>query len=366
MSDPSGSRITIVTDAWEPQVNGVVSTLRRTAECLREFGCAVETLTPTTFHTVACPTYPEIRLSLLPGRAVQQLLDEFRPDAVHIATEGPLGLAARRYLRRRGMRFTTSYHTQFPEYVRARAPIPVGWTYRALRWFHNAATCVMVNTESMRHELEARGFRNVAVWGRGVDTDLFRPGVAPALGLPRPVFAYAGRVAVEKNLEAFLSLELPGSKLVIGDGPALQALKARFPKVHYAGYRFGQDLVAHLAAADVFVFPSRTDTYGLVMLEALACGLPVAALPVPGPRDVVQPGVTGVLDEDLCAAALAALDIDRYACRNFALQRSWQRATRQFARQLVHARTGDGVMVPTAQPPAGFAGGTTDPMSKAS
>jgi len=349
MSDPSGSRITIVTDAWEPQVNGVVSTLRRTAACLREFGCAVETLTPTTFRTVACPTYPEIRLSLLPGRGVQQMLDNFRPDAVHIATEGPLGMAARRYLRRRGLRFTTSYHTQFPEYVRARAPIPVGWTYRALRWFHNAATRVMVNTDSMRRGLETRGFRNVVIWGRGVDTELFRPGVAAALDLPRPVFAYAGRVAVEKNLEAFLSLDLPGSKLVIGDGPALEALKARFPKVHYAGYRFGQDLVAHLAAADVFVFPSRTDTYGLVMLEALACGLPVAAFPVPGPRDVVQPGVTGVLHEDLRTAALGALDIDRYACRDFAQERSWQRATHQFAQQLVNVRTGDRVMVPTAR-----------------
>jgi glycosyltransferase involved in cell wall biosynthesis len=356
-------RILLVTDAWAPQVNGVVTTLKRTSDCLREAGHVVDVLAPSRFRTVPCPTYPEIRLALLPGRTVAQALDGFRPDAVHIATEGPLGLAARAYLTRRRLRFTTSYHTQFPEYVRARAQIPTAWTYAALRWFHGAASRVMVNTESMRRDLEARRFGRLVIWGRGVDTELFRPRARRVLDLPRPVFAYSGRVAVEKNLAAFLELELPGSKLVIGDGPALAGLRARFPGVCYAGYRFGEDLAAHLACADVFVFPSRTDTFGLVMLEALACGVPVAAFPVPGPLDVLTPGATGVLSQDLRSAALAALGLDREVCRRHALERSWRRATAEFLRHLVDVRTGQVLVGDPAVPPAAVVKGDAGPAS---
>lgn len=352
-------RILIVSDAWAPQVNGVVTTLSRTADCLREEGHAVEVLAPAGFRTVPCPTYPEIRLALLPGRAVGRSIDEFRPDAVHIATEGPLGLAARAHLLRRRQRFTTSYHTQFPQYLRARAPIPITLTYRVLRWFHDAASRVMVNTESVRLDLEVRRFRNLVIWGRGVDTNMFRPQTLRVLDLPRPVFAYAGRVAVEKNLEAFLDLDLPGSKLVIGAGPALAQLRARYPAVHFAGFRFGAELAAHLACADVCVFPSRTDTFGLVMLEALACGVPIAAYPVPGPRDVVLPGATGVLSEDLREAALAALSLDRNTCRAHALERSWQQATAGFLRHLVDLRSGAPVLaaVDRSRDRIGHAGG---------
>jgi glycosyltransferase involved in cell wall biosynthesis len=317
-------RIVLVTDAWRPQVNGVVRTYENAAEQLRLIGHEVELITPEGFATVPCPSYPSIRLAVFPWAQVRRRLEQSRPDAVHIATEGPLGMAARRYCRRRAIRFTTSFHTQFPEYIRMRAPIPTQWSYAWLRRFHGAAVRTLVPTPSQRDRLLERRFSNIEVWSRGVDTRLFRPGDKSFLGLPRPVFAYMGRVAVEKNVEAFLDLDLPGSKLIVGDGPALERLRVRYPAVVFTGFKFGEELAKHLAAADVFVFPSLTDTFGIVLLEAMACGVPVAAFPVTGPVDVVQDGVTGVLDQDLRRAALRALQLDPARCVGYASQFSWR------------------------------------------
>lgn len=325
-------KIAIVTDAWKPQVNGVVQTLGKTRDELGRLGHDVCLVTPEGRRTVPCPTYPEIRLTVLPGRAVARELDAFDPDAVHIATEAPLGLAARRYCIRRGIGFTTSYHTQFPEYVRARAPVPAGATARVLRWFHGAAVRTMVPTAKIRDKLISRGHtpEQVVVWSRGVDTDVFRPQYAFDYELAGPVFIYLGRVAVEKNIEAFLSLDLPGNKVVIGDGPDREKLEARYSDTRFVGYRFGEELARMLAGGDVFVFPSRTDTYGLVMLEAMACGLPVAAFPVEGPIDVVQQAKTGMLDEDLQKACMGALELDPSHCLACARERSWHAATLEF------------------------------------
>lgn len=320
-----GMRIMIVTDAWFPQTNGVVHTLAETAAWLGRFGHEVRMLTPNDFRSLACPTYPEIHLSLFPSRQVSRSVAAFAPQILHIATEGPLGLAARRYCLRHGMRFTTSYHTQFPQYLRARFPIPLSVTYRALRWFHGAAAHCMVSTASMRRELAAQGFGNLSSWRRGVDTELFRPRRKDFLDLPRPIAAYVGRVAVEKNVESFLKMPWIGTKLVIGDGPRRQRLEALYPDATFKGYRFGEDLADHLAAADVMVFPSRTDTFGLVNLESMACGVPVAAYPVTGPIDVIEQGVTGVLDDDLAAAARRALVLNPLDCRKHALRSGWER-----------------------------------------
>jgi glycosyltransferase involved in cell wall biosynthesis len=323
-------RIMIVTDAWFPQTNGVVSTLSQTSAWLGRFGHEVKMVTPRDFHSVACPTYPEIRLSLLPYKRVGRSILQFSPQALHIATEGPLGLAARRFCVRHGIRFTTSYHTQFPQYLRARFPIPIELSYRALHWFHGAAVRCMVSTASVRRDLAAHGFDNLATWRRGVDTELFKPTLKGFLPLPRPIAAYVGRVAVEKNVEAFLGMKWQGSKIVIGDGPERARLQNQYPGVTFAGYRFGKDLAAHVAAADVMVFSSRTDTFGLVNLEAMACGVPVAAYPVTGPIDVVEDGITGALDADLAAAARRALDIDPKACRDRALKSGWDVCSREF------------------------------------
>jgi glycosyltransferase involved in cell wall biosynthesis len=327
-------RIMIVTDAWFPQTNGVVSTLAQTAAWLGRFGHEVRMITPRDFHGVACPTYPEIRLSLLPYRKVRDDISSFAPQALHIATEGPLGLSARRFCISRGMRFTTSYHTQFPQYLRARLPVPLEFSYAMLRWFHGAAVRCMVSTASVRNELSAHGFANLASWRRGVDTEVFKPGDKGLLPLQRPVAAYVGRVAVEKNVAAFLDMPWEGSKIIIGDGPERARLERQHPGVRFLGYRFGADLAAHLAAADVMVFPSRTDTFGLVNLEAMACGVPVAAYPVTGPIDVVADGVTGALDEDLAAAARRALSLDPAACRAQALRSGWEVCSREFEQNL--------------------------------
>ena len=340
---PAGMRIAIVTDAWKPQVNSVVTTLSETARCLTAAGHIVQLFTPLDFLRVPCPIYPEIRLSLLPGWRLARMLGQFAPQRVHIATEGPLGIAARRHCVSRRMPFTTSYHMQFPQYVRARLPIPTSWSYAFLRWFHGPALRTLVATESMRRDLLDHGFGHVSVWSCGVDTDLFRPHDKNYLREERPILMYAGRVAVERDLEAFLELDTPGTKYVVGDGPALPALRRRYPHVVYAGYRFGDELAWHLAAADVFVFPSRTDTFGLVMLEALACGVPVAAYPVPGPIDLIEPGVTGALADDLGAAIRAALALDPAPCRAMALRRSWEAASRQF---LEHLARVDGARTP--------------------
>ena len=327
-------KIALVTDAWLPQTNGVVRTLTITAERLSQAGHEVTAITPVDFRTIPCPTYPEIRLSLFAAGRVRRRLDALDPDAVHIATEGPLGLAARRWCLRRGRSFTTSYHTQFPEYVRARVPIPVAVSYAFLRWFHGSAAHTLVATPSMQNALAERGFRNLVLWSRGVDTELFRPRDESFLELPRPIWLYFGRVSVEKGIEEFLALDLPGTKLVVGDGPATESLRRKYAGAVFTGYRFGDELARHVAAADVFVFPSRTDTFGLVLLEAMACGIPVAAFPVTGPIDVVVNGVTGVLSEDLRAAALTALHLDRRACREHALRYTWEAATHQFIASL--------------------------------
>jgi glycosyltransferase involved in cell wall biosynthesis len=328
-------RIMIVTDAWLPQTNGVVQTLRQTAGWLERFGHEVRLVTPQDFRTVPCPTYPEIRVAIFPYRKMAASIAEFQPEALHIATEGPLGLAARRYCGSRGMNFTTSYHTQFPQYLRSRYPIPMWASYLALLWFHSAAERCMVSTQTVRDQLAARGFKNLARWHRGVDTQLFQPHGKDFLPHPRPIAVYVGRVAVEKNVAAFLSMPWNGTKLVIGEGPELSRLKAQYPKAIYAGYRFGEDLARHLAAADVMVFPSLTDTFGLVNLEAMACGVPVAAYPVTGPIDVIDDGVTGVLDQDLVRAAERALQIDPRACRERAERSGWDTCTREFENNLV-------------------------------
>jgi glycosyltransferase involved in cell wall biosynthesis len=317
-----------------------VTTLRRTREALQGAGHDVAVVSPEAFLTVPCPTYPEIRLALLPGRKLAATLEAFAPDAVHVATEGPLGGAARRYCVANGLAFTTSYHTQFPQYVRKRVPIPESWSYAYLRHHHGRARRTLVATEHQRRDLVAHGFANVVLWSRGVDANVFRPSGRDALCVPRPIWMYAGRVAVEKNLDAFLVLDLPGTKVVVGDGPDRVELARRYPRALFAGYKFGADLASHLSAADVFVFPSRTDTFGLVMLEAMACGTPVAAFPVTGPIDVVTPGVDGVLHEDLAQGALAALEVDRAGCRQSALGRTWERATAQFLSHLVHTHDG--------------------------
>ncbi len=323
-------KIAVVTDAWHPQVNGVVRTLGQTADHLTQLGHDVRFITPQEFRTYPCPTYPSIRLAVWPKRGVRRALLGFRPQAVHIATEGPLGHAARALCLRGSVPFTTSYHTQFPEYVRARFPLPIEWSYAYLRRYHSAAARTMVATPSMRRRLEERGFRNLAIWARGVDSTLFQPGPKSLLAGPRPIAMYMGRVAVEKNIEAFLNLDLPGTKYVVGDGPDLEQLRSRYRDVRFVGQKIGQELAAHLAAADVFVFPSLTDTFGLVLLEAMACGVPVAAYPVTGPIDVVQDGKTGVLHEDLQRAVLGALKLDPADCVAYARQHSWRNWTERF------------------------------------
>ncbi len=323
---PGPVRILIVSDAWMPQVNGVVRTLATVRDELFAMGHTVEVVGPDRFLTMPAPSEPDVRLALLPGRRLRRIVDAFAPDAIHIATEGPLGLAARRLCLRRGWPFTTAFHTRFPEYLKARLGVPERMTWALMRRFHKPSAAVMTATASLRDELAARGFANVAAWTRGVDLGLFRPRARGALNLPRPLFLYVGRVAVEKNIEAFLALDLPGSKVVVGDGPVRAALESRFAEAHFLGAKFGEDLAAAYAEADVFVFPSLTDTFGLVIVEALACGTPVAAFPVTGPKDVIGAAPVGALDADLRAAALAALGLDREACRRFAEGFSWRRS----------------------------------------
>jgi glycosyltransferase involved in cell wall biosynthesis len=330
-------RIAVVSDAWTPQVNGVVRTLTSLVSELETLGHPVQPISPDLFRTVPCPTYPEIKLAVAPGARMANLIEESRADAIHIATEGPLGFAARAYCARRRLRFTTAFHTRFPEYVAARFGVPTGWSYALLRRFHALSNGVMVASKTIRDELATRGFRNLKPWTRGVDALRFHPGRNDDLGLKRPIFLTVTRVAVEKNLPAFLDLDLPGSKLVVGDGPQLEEYRRRYPNVHFAGLKRGEELVRHYAAADVFVFPSRTDTFGLVLLEALACGLPVAAFPVPGPLDIIGESGAGCLDEDLARAALAALDIPPERCRDHALSFSWTECARQFIGNLCQA-----------------------------
>ncbi len=300
------------------------------ARAAAKLGATIEFLSPEGFPTFQLLTYPGLRLALPSRRKIAERIDATKSDAIHIATEGPIGFAVRAYCRRRGRPFTTSYTTRFPEYISARSPIPESLVYAVLRWFHRGASVTMVATPSLMRELNERGFGHLGMWTRGVDVELFRPDRAIDLNLPRPIFMTVGRVAVEKNLQAFLSLDLPGSKVVIGTGPAEAKLKRDFPEAKFLGPLENGTLAGHLAAADVFVFPSRTDTFGIVQLEALASGVPIAAFPVTGPKDVVGDRPIGVLDEDLGHACLRALQLHRDACRKFALDFSWENSARQF------------------------------------
>lgn len=335
-------RFALVSDAWKPQVNGVARTLGALYEGLTAAGHEVFPLTPDLFRTAPCPTDRQVRLAVGARPRLTRLLEALQPDAIHIATEGPLGLAARRYCIKRALHFTTAFHTRYPEYLKARFAVPLACTYAVLRRFHHRSSAIMVPTETLRRELVSRGFDHLALWTRGVDIALFRPGCAPAVELPRPVFLCVSRVAAEKNLPAFLDLDLPGSKLVVGDGHLLPEMKRRYPNVHFAGLQQGEALVRYYASADVFVLPSRTETFGLVMLEALACGLPVAALPVPGPLDVIAGSRAGVLDWDLRAAAMAALKVPGEICRSHAERFSWQTSIEQFLNHVVPVRAPSG------------------------
>ncbi len=337
-------KILVATDAWHPQVNGVVRTLGQVAKEARGFGVEMDFLSPAEFRSLPLPSYPEIRLALIGRRAVERRLERARPDAIHVATEGPVGHAMRRLCIKRGLPFTTSFHTRFPDYLAERLPMPERWT-EALTWaylrrFHGASAAVLAATPSLVSELETRGFKNVKLWPRGVDTHLFRPRDGASLDLPQPILLTVGRLAVEKNLEAFLSLDLPGTKVVVGDGPARASLQKAHPDAVFLGARQGEALAETYAAADVFVFPSRTDTFGLVLLEALASGVPVAAFPAPAPRDVLSGAPVGVLDEDLHAACLGALDISRQVCRDFALTMTWEKSARLFAQYVTEAAQG--------------------------
>jgi len=336
LSVPEKLRIALVTDAAPPQVNGVVRTLKQLGKELEQLGHKVTYITPDLFRTVPLPTYKEIRIALGAKHRVAQLLEEFRPDAIHIATEGPLGLAARRYCLNNGLSFTTSFHTRFPEYLHARFRVPERWTYALVRRFHAPAKAVMAATPLLISELEGRGFKNLRLWSRGVDTNLFKPKpvtTTKATG-KEPLWLYVGRVAVEKNIDAFLDLDLPGTKKVVGDGPRLDFLKRKYPAAEFAGPLFGENLAKAYAEADCFVFPSKTDTFGLVLIEALASGTPVAAYPVQGPLDVIADAPVGRLDKDLKTACLAALEADPETCRAYAMNFSWEACSRQFLSNL--------------------------------
>jgi glycosyltransferase involved in cell wall biosynthesis len=335
-------RILIATDAWHPQVNGVVRTLAMTAEAAKVLGADVSFLTPQSFRTVAMPSYRDLRLALPSPARIARLISDIAPDSIHIATEGPIGFLVRHYCRKRGLPFTTSFHTRFPEYISARLPVRESWIWAALRAFHGPSDAVMVATPALAGELRSRGFRNIVLWPRGVDTALFHPR-ASDLGLPRPVFLCVGRVAVEKNLEAFLELDLPGTKVIVGDGPARPALARKYPQAVFLGAKQGEELAQAYAAADVFVFPSKTDTFGLVLLEALASGVPVAAFPVTGPRDVIGNEPVGVLSDDLRAACLSALKLPHEACVEFALRHSWEASARAFVDGMAEIRAVDPV-----------------------
>lgn len=326
-----------MTDAWRPQVNGVVRTLTTVVAELMAMGHVVEVIGPDRFRTMPCPTYPDISISLLPRRRLVRMIEAFKPDALHIATEGPLGLAARGWAKRTGFAFTTAFHTRFAEYLKARTGMPLRPVYAWMRRFHGAGQGTMVATQSLRDELSGRGFRNIRSWSRGVDLDLFKPNPREEWDLPRPIFIYIGRVAVEKNIGAFLDLDLPGSKVVVGGGPQLAMLKRNYPAVTFTGPKHGEALARAYAGADVFVFPSLTDTFGLVILESLACGTPVAAFPVTGPKDVLAEsnGKIGSVNTDLRAAAIDALTADRLACRQHAERYSWRACAEMFLSHLV-------------------------------
>lgn len=337
-------KILIATDAWHPQINGVVRSLQQMSAELTKMGIDVHFITPLVFKTVPLPSYPEIRLSLVSQKSISKHIANFAPDHIHIATEGPIGFQTRRYCIKTKQIFTTSYHTRFPEYISARLPIPEKLSYACLRLFHNAGRGVMVATKTLRDELEAKRFKNIMSWSRGVDGDLYHPYDRGSFDIPeltdslRPFFLYVGRVSVEKNLEAFLSLDLPGTKIIVGDGPSKQALTIQYPLAKFLGIKLGENLAQVYSLADVFVFPSLTDTFGIVLLEALACGTPIAAFPVTGPKDTLEGAGIGILDIDLKSAAIKALSISRIKCREFALTKTWRESAEQFLQNVKTAQ----------------------------
>lgn len=331
-------RIALISDAWHPQINGLVTTITNTCRVLERLGHRVEVIAPERFRTWPCPGYPHIQLAFLCGPKLRPILKAFKPEAIHLMTEGPVGFAARRYCEQKGLDYTTCFHSYSPEYLNLRVGMPLVWSWGYLRWFHRTSRQIMVATESVEQELADKGFRRLVRWSRGVDTERFRPREKGFIRDERPVFMFTGRVAIEKNVEGFLSLDLPGSKYVVGDGPQRRELQIRYPRTRFVGYKSGEELARYMAAADVFVFPSRTDTFGLVVLEALACGVPVACYPVRGPKDVIQDERVGVLDDDLGRAALVALSLNSQRCRDYALQYSWENASRQFLRNLTPVR----------------------------
>ncbi len=325
-------KIAIVTDAWHPQVNGVVRTLTSVSQHLRDMGHDVLVISPDQFANFPCPTYPEIRLALASSRTVGHMLEDFAPDAIHLSTEGPLCLAARRWCMREGRAFTTAFHTMFPDYVARRTGVSPEWIWPLMRRFHSRSARVMVATDSIAEQLRTHGITHLAHWGRGVDLKAFTPDAPPPdlfADLPRPILLYVGRIAVEKNVEAFLAADVPGSKVVVGDGPAREELEQKFAQVHFLGPKSGEELAGCYAGADCFVFPSRTDTFGLVMIEALACGTPVAAYPVPGPQDVLEPHV-GAMAQRLEDAVASALLLDRDACAAYGSRFTWEASAREF------------------------------------
>ncbi len=322
-------RVTLVTDAWHPQVNGVVTTLSTLVKELEKQGIEVDVIQPNDYASFPLPTYKEIRCVWKP-KGIKQRIRDFQPDALHIATEGTLGWYVRNFAKKEGIPFTTGYHTRYPEYIRARFPVPVQFSYAMLRRFHNDAETTLVPAESIKQELESHGFENLAVMSRGVNTELFNPSRKQLLPFAKPVQLYVGRVAPEKNIEAFLNIDNPGSKVVVGDGPDLERLKTAYPQVHFVGVKKGKDLAEYYASADVFVFPSLTDTFGVVNIEAIASGTPVAAYPVTGPKDIITQGVNGITHDDLAVAIEQALQLDTTVLPDSIPQFTWEHATRQF------------------------------------
>jgi glycosyltransferase involved in cell wall biosynthesis len=327
-------RIALISDAWDPQINGVVTTLTNTTRALQGLGHEVVLLTPDRFRTWPWPGYPDVGLAFLCGPRLRPLLKSFKPDAIHLVTEGPVGYAARRYCRQYDYHYTSSFLSQFPEYFKLRVGFPVLVSSTYLRWFHSESDRVMVATQSMAEELSDKGYQRLALWSRGVDTELFRPREKEFIKDQRPIYLFTGRVAIEKNIEAFLKLDLPGTKYVIGDGPHREALETKYREVRFVGYQKGENLARYMAAADVFVFPSLTDTFGVVILEALASGVPVAAYPVRGPKDVIKDEQVGILCQDLKQAVIKALSLNPQHCRRYALDYSWEKCTRQFVSNL--------------------------------
>lgn len=330
----------LVTDAWEPQVNGVVRTLSKTVEELRAMGHEIEIVTPTDgYYTLPLPTYSEIKLAIGARADIEHRFEVFEPEAVHIATEGTLGLTARSICIENKFPFSTSYHTQYPEYISARFPVPESWGYAYVKWFHEVSGRVMVTTKTMKELLESKGFKNLAIWSRGVDISVFNPNLrtedrGPYKGLKGPIMAYVGRVSVEKNVETFLKLDLPGTKVVVGDGPAREELTNKYKDVVFLGSKFGQELAECYANADVFVFPSLTDTFGLVILEAMATGTPVAAFDAPGPRDIIPGSNAGVIGDDLKQNIIDALKLDRIEANKYAQKYSWRACAEEFLKNL--------------------------------